>query len=120
MLDTRPGQIGFWEQDYGTLGTDETTPFAPNVPRRYVFEMSPEQTGLALNITAVNPTARGFVTVYPCDSTATPVPATSSLNFTSGVNVANGLIVQPDASGGLCVVTSQTTHLIIDMTGTFT
>lgn len=119
LLDTRPSHLGEWEQDYGTLGADVATPFAPSVVQRYVFDMTAAQTGVALNITAVNPAARGYVTVFPCASVATPVPATSSLNFMAGTNVANGMIVQPDATGGVCIVASQTTHLIIDMTGSF-
>src|SRR4051812_37326416 len=40
-------------------------------------------TGVLLNVTAVGPTANGFISVRPGD--ATGAPATSSLNVTAGV-----------------------------------
>jgi len=55
--------------------------------------------------------------VFPCASTATTPPATSTLNFQTGVTQANGAIAAVDASGGLCVVSSQNTHLILDASG---
>lgn len=122
LLDSRPNEFGELELDGGSLGADLAVPFAPGVVQRFVVVGSGGGTdvaGYALNITAVNPAAKGFVTVYPCASAATPVPATSTLNFSKGVTVANAQIIDPDASGGLCVVASQVTHLIIDATGTF-
>lgn len=122
LLDSRPGQTGELEQLGGSLGTDLAAPFQPNVPQRFVLPgtgVGVGGAGSALNITAVNPAAKGYVTVYPCASSATPVPATSTLNFSKGITVANAQIIDPDPSGGLCVVASQATHLIIDATGTF-
>ncbi|MGA2806394.1 MAG: hypothetical protein ABSF89_18765, partial [Acidimicrobiales bacterium] len=39
-----------------------------------------------LNVTAVNPTASGFLTVFPAGTT---MPTVSNLNFKPGVTVAN-------------------------------
>ena len=47
-----------------------------------------------LNVTAVNPTASGFLTVFPAGTT---MPTVSNLNFTPGVTVAN-LVTVPLSS----------------------
>lgn len=122
LLDSRTGQTGELEQPGGSLGADLAAPFQPNVPQRFVL-LGPGPdvfgAGYALNITAVNPAAKGYLTVYPCASVGTPVPATSTLNFSKGITIANAQIIDPDPSNGLCVVASQATHLIVDATGTF-
>ena len=68
-----------------------------------------------LNITAVNPAATGFLTIWPCDQ---PKPNASSLNYTAGVNRAVQVLTKLSRSGTVCVSSSQTTHLIIDVNGT--
>ena len=56
----------------------------------------------------------GFFTVYPCSD---PQPNSSSLNYTTGVNGANELIADLDATGKLCVFTSASAHLLVDVVG---
>ena len=50
-----------------------------------------------LNVTAVSPTASGFLTVFPAGIT---MPTVSNLNFTPGVTVAN-LVTVPLSSTGM-------------------
>ena len=69
---------------------------------------------VALNVTAVNPAGKGFVTVYPCDQ---PRPNSSNVNFEAGVNIPNLVLVKPSATGTVCLFTSQTTNLIADAGG---
>ena len=70
---------------------------------------------VVLNVTAVDPTADGFVTVYPCGTR----PATSNLNYTSGRTVANTVITPVSGAGKVCFYAHGTTHLIADLSGWF-
>jgi hypothetical protein len=54
-------------------------------------------TGVLLNVTAVLPTAPGFLAIRT--GTATGVPATAGLNFESGAVIANGITVGLPATG---------------------
>lgn len=56
-----------------------------------------EATAIVANVTAVNPTGRGWVAVRPGD--ATGVPSTSSLNVQVGLAVPNSVTVGVDPSG---------------------
>ena len=73
-----------------------------------------DTTAIVMNVTVTQPSASGFVTVYPCDGTQ---PETSSLNFVAGQTVPN--LVTVDASFGtdICFFTSATTHLLADLAG---
>lgn len=67
---------------------------------------------VVINLTAVGAQSNGFVTVYPC----TPeVPLAASLNYTNGINRGNELIAQLDANGALCIFTSSSIHLTVDL-----
>lgn len=70
---------------------------------------------IALNLTAVRPTARGYLTVDDCSATTT----TSSLNFRAGEARSNNGIFALGDGQRLCVSTTATTHLTIDVTGEF-
>jgi hypothetical protein len=54
-------------------------------------------TGVLLNVTAVAPSANGFLSVRPGDATGTP--STSSLNFTAGSVVPNSVQVALPTAG---------------------
>jgi hypothetical protein len=71
---------------------------------------------VAVNITATEPAAAGFVTAYPCGSA---VPATSNVNFAAGATVANAAVVPVAADGTICLASSAPTHLIVDLAGAF-
>jgi uncharacterized protein YkwD len=76
-----------------------------------------DATGVALNVTATAPSAGGFVSVYSCDAGWS---GASSLNFTAGQTVAN---FAPSAVGGsrtVCLRSSVSTHLIVDVIGYWT
>jgi uncharacterized protein YkwD len=72
-------------------------------------------TAAAVNIAAVSPSGSGYLTVYPCGA----LPVASSLNYVAGEVVGNGVVVPLDARGGLCVFSSQSTDVIVDLTGFF-
>ena len=72
--------------------------------------------GIALNVTVVQPSAAGFVTVFPCGE---PRPDTSSVNYAAGQTVPNGVIAPVGANGEVCFHTKESAHLIVDVAGWF-
>jgi hypothetical protein len=80
---------------------------------------------VVLNVTAVSPTAAGYVTVFP---TGAAVPTASNLNFVAGQTVPNQVIVKTTerytSSLGYgdwfsAYNNSGKTHLIVDVVGYF-
>lgn len=71
-------------------------------------------TSAVLNVVAVNASAGGFLTVYPCSAA---VPEVSVLNFTGGQTVANSTIATLSANGAVCVFAQAASDVIVDVTG---
>jgi hypothetical protein len=67
-----------------------------------------------VNLTAVEPSGRGFITLYPCGST---MPIASNLNVVAGAIVANRAIVSTGGSNRFCVFSSVDTDVVIDVEG---
>ncbi|MCU1390695.1 MAG: hypothetical protein JWL72_4033 [Ilumatobacteraceae bacterium] len=74
-------------------------------------------TGIAANVTAVNPTAGSFVTVYPAD--ADPRPAASNLNVVAGgAPTPNQVTVGLSSAGAISVYNNGgTVDIVIDVVG---
>lgn len=81
-------------------------------------------TAIVANVTVVQPSAGGFVSVRPGD--ATGVPATSSLNFGAGDVVPNSITVALPTAGAFAgqvdlfyrgATPAATTHLLLDIVG---
>ena len=71
---------------------------------------------VSLNLTAAEPLAASFLTVYPCGKR----PSTSTVNiFPSQGAAANGSMVMLSADGDLCVYTLNPTHIIVDVNGVY-
>ena len=70
----------------------------------------------SINLTATAADESGYVTAYPCDG---PRPNTSVLNFRSGADVADHVLVDLDATGAVCLWNSSPVHLIADLDGVF-
>ncbi|MCU1395357.1 MAG: hypothetical protein JWM34_3785 [Ilumatobacteraceae bacterium] len=66
---------------------------------------------VALNVTVTNPTAAGYVTVYPCGD----VPGTSSLNVQAGQTISNSVITKLSAGGEVCIFTQSPVDVIVDV-----
>ena len=88
------------------------TQLAPGQPLALAVEIAPA--GVIVNVTAVEPSGRGFLTLYPCGTT---VPTVSNLNVVSGAIVANRAVVATAASGQFCVFSSVDTDVVIDIEG---
>jgi hypothetical protein len=75
---------------------------------------------VALNVTVVDgfdDRGYGFVTVYPCDSSATAVPNSSNLNFAGGQTIPNAVIAPVSADGYVCFSVYGNTDLLVDASG---
>jgi hypothetical protein len=68
-------------------------------------------------VTVVSPLTGGFVTVFPCDQSR---PVASNLNFPAGRTIPNAVVTKLSAGGVVCLYTSATTHLLVDVAGTLT
>ena len=74
-------------------------------------------TAVAVNITVTNPTATGFLTVYPKGS---PTPDASNLNYVRGLTVANLVTAGVGPDGAITIFNSAgTADVIVDVTGWF-
>ena len=73
-------------------------------------------TAVMLNVTAVEPDAAGFLTVWPCDQTQ---PVVSNVNYTAGQIVPNAVAVKTSATGTVCVASFAPTDVVVDRVGWF-
>lgn len=74
-------------------------------------------TAVALNLTMVNPTGNGYLSVWPTGTNATDV---SNLNVTPNETRPNSTIVPVSPNGTITISASTTTDLLIDVTGYLT
>lgn len=75
-----------------------------------------DATAVALNVTATEVTAPGFLTVFPCDAA---LPNASNVNYGPGLTTANAVFTRLDPSGDVCVFTLQSIHVVVDIAGSF-
>jgi len=66
-----------------------------------------------LTITAVRPSAAGFVSAVPCGAAF----GTSNLNVVAGETIANTVVVGLGAKGDVCITSSTDTDLLVDVIG---
>jgi hypothetical protein len=111
IMDTRvgfgwPGKLGF-----GVANVDVTNTFGSGVPDG--------AKAIVVNATVTQPTAAGYITVYPSD-VGWPPPTASNLNFAPGQTVPNLVMVRVPPNGIVNVynVAGQT-HVILDVVGYF-
>jgi len=71
---------------------------------------------VVLNVTAVDATRPGFITVFPC---GTPMPNAANLNYGTGTTVANAVIAQVGLGGTVCLFTLSPVDLVVDVDGYF-
>ncbi len=91
-------------------GVQLTSPFGP------FLTVPSSVSAVALNVTAVDPTAAGFITVWPCGVAR---PLASNLNYVAGDIVANGVIASVGSPGSVCLYSQKETDLIVDIAGWF-
>lgn len=73
-------------------------------------------TAVSINLTAVTPAANGFLSAYPCGAAA---PTTSNVNYLAGQVRPNHVVVGLGAGSKLCVLSSASSHVLVDLQGAF-
>jgi len=110
LFDTRSGT--------GTGGTPRRIVGGGTVALQITGQGTTSISAVALNVTVVNPTSAGYLTVY---SHGAAIPSTSNLNFVKGQTVANLVIVpvSPQAVVDLTVAgpSTLTTDLVANVAG---
>jgi hypothetical protein len=115
ILDTRNGT--------GTANST-TTPVPPNSAVSLQITgrngvPATDVTAVAMTVTVVSPSNSGLLIAYPDQTTR---PSVSNIDFTTGVTLANYVIVPVGPNGAVSLYNSggATTHLLADLSGYFT
>jgi hypothetical protein len=120
LFDSRPERLGSLEQPDGSIGRDVTEPLAANTVVRLALnepvDVDDRRLGLGVNATVVAPPAGGYLTIYPCESVSDAPPPTSTVNYRGGRTTGNSAMVSTEL-GGVCLVSSQAAHVVVDATG---
>ncbi|MEY4175500.1 MAG: hypothetical protein RI900_2665 [Actinomycetota bacterium] len=105
VLDTRT-VVG------SAIGPDRAVP----VKVKGVAGVPDTATAVVLNVVAVQPTAAGFLTVYPVGEVR---PVLASLNFQAGITIGNSVIAELNTGQDSINVynANGTTNVVIDVTG---
>lgn len=114
LLDTRAGagQIGY----NGPKPSPDQTIALP-VTGVGVAQVPADAAAVALNVTGIDASNDGFVTVYPCGS---PRPTASNLNLVRGGTSPNMVITKIGNGGNVCLYTQNGADLAVDISGYFT
>ena len=78
--------------------------------------VSPFATGATLIVTAVNPQAPGYLTVWPCDRER---PTAANVTYAAGQTIPNTVLAALGRFGDVCVFSSAATDLVVDVGGAF-
>jgi hypothetical protein len=116
ICDTRPAaQSGITDACTGnTLGAG-TNPETITVQVAGNGGVPVGATAVVANVTVTNPTAQGYLTVYPAGGTR---PLASNLNFAAGETVPNLVTVPLSSSGAISIYNAAgATDVIVDVTG---
>jgi hypothetical protein len=118
LIDTRSGIRGSLE-----AATDVVVPLAAATTYRWSLAGTsglPSADGLAairLTVVALTAASAGNITVWPCDSVSEIAPSTSLFNFRAGIPISGSAILQTSVvDGGICVRSTQTTHVAVHAT----
>lgn len=111
VLETRPGERTI--DGVSQTGTRLAARQFLQVPMFNRAGVSGDAAAVVLNVTAINPSGTGFLTIYPCGTR----PLASSLNYRAGDIVGNEVVAKLDATGNVCVYTEAETHLTADVVG---
>ncbi|MBS1786188.1 MAG: putative Ig domain-containing protein [Acidobacteria bacterium] len=113
LLDTRPGAMGACFLPGAALtGGVESLQAARNV-----CTIPNAAQAIVGNATTVQPTANGFLTFWPSNAASRPLAATS--NYQSGRNFNRYFTTGLGTDGAFKMYASQTTNLVVDVSGYF-
>jgi hypothetical protein len=116
-----PARLLETRADYGQVGYHGNEPVAGKVVEVDVLgsvsaNVPSTARAVVLNVTATNPEAPGFITVWPCGVTR---PLSSSLNLAAGETASNAVVVGLGTNGKVCIFTQGGADLIADLNGFF-
>jgi hypothetical protein len=120
ICDTRAGNPSGLTGDAAQCnGTDNAgDPLAPDEPLTIdvagSFGVPTDATAVVLNVTGINPTSGGYVTVYPAGNAA---PTASNLNFKADQVVPNLVETGVGVSGQVSIISSTHINLAVDLEG---
>ncbi|MGA1344420.1 MAG: hypothetical protein ACO35E_00420 [Ilumatobacteraceae bacterium] len=107
LVDTRKGRGG------GRMSNEQVISFQA----AGVAGVPAEAVAIAANVTAVDPSREGFLTVWPTGSSR---PDTSNVNFAAGMTVPNLVVVGTGEGGRVSVYHfGGSTDVLVDVTGWF-
>ena len=89
---------------------------AASLPDGTEVSIPVDASAVALNVAAVAPRAKGFVTVWPCGSDR---PTAANVNFERFGTVSNGVVAPVGVDGRVCFVSDVATDLVVDLNGYF-
>ena len=115
VLETRSGSPAFKTVDGEFQGTGRTA--AGQVAEVQVAGRAGvpvDAEAVFLNVVAVNPSAEGYLTVYPC---GVAPPLAANVNYSGGDIAANAVLAKIGDGGKICVFTLAATDLVIDVNG---
>jgi hypothetical protein len=106
LFDTRqPANGGVKVPAGGTIHVQVVGPVVP-----------PNARSVVLNVTATQPDAAGFLTVYPGNAAQ---PPTSNVNYLKGQTIPNAVIVGLGPTGTVDIFSSSRSDVIVDVVGYF-
>ena len=73
-------------------------------------------TAVAVNLTATQPQAAGFLTAHPCDQ---PLRDVSSVNYPAGGDRGAMAVIPLSTAMTLCIRTDAASHVLVDLQGAF-
>jgi hypothetical protein len=120
ICDTRAGNpsglTGAAAQCNGALDLGSTIPSqgTKTINVAGAFGVPADATAVVLNVTAVNPAAAGYLTVFPAGGTP---PDASNLNFARGDVVPNLVEVGTGTGGAVSIYSSMQTDVVVDVEG---
>jgi YVTN family beta-propeller protein len=120
ICDSRPGNIGgltgAQAQCNGTNNAGSPIPSgqSKSIAVAGSFGVPANATAVVLNVTVVNTTGAGFLTVYP---TGDAVPNASNLNYAAGEVIPNLVEVGVGTGGDVSLWAQTTTDVVVDLVG---
>ena len=84
------------------------------VPMAGIGPVPADATGVVVNLTAAGAQQAGYLTAFPCGAAA---PSASNLNVSAGEVRANLATVALDATKSMCIFSSTTTDVVVDLAG---
>ena len=112
FLDTRPGEETYDSRDRGVGPLAAGKTYKLDVAGRSGVPSG--ASAVMVNVTAVRPSAQGYLTVWPCGQTK---PVASTVNYAAGQVIANALAVPIGDNGQICIYTHQATDVLADISG---